>query len=65
MKLPNDLLQKAQNNYVGDKYREGMYTFPSLDEQTIATVVQSFLEWAEERGLIKDGSLDVTLMQDW
>lgn len=65
MKLPSDLLQKAQNDYVGKKYKEGMHTFPSLDEETIATVVQSFMEWAESRGLIEDGVFDVSPIQDW
>jgi len=64
MALPNDLLQKIQNDYVGVRYKDGMYTFPSLDEQTIALVVQSFLDWAESKGMIKDNIFNVGSLLD-
>lgn len=67
MKLPSDLLQKAQNDYVGKKYREGLYTFQSLDEETIVTIINSFFEWAHEKGHINDHekTMDVKFLDKW
>lgn len=65
MKLPNKLLQKIQADYVDSKYREGLFTFNSLPEETIVIVIESFIDWAKEAKLTDNDLLDLSLIKEW
>ncbi len=56
IKLPNSLIQKIQGDYIASNFKDGVFTFHSLDNETIETVVKGLLSWAEENSLM-DGSL--------
>lgn len=55
-----DLVQKIQQDYSGDKYRNGELVFQVLKEDTILGMIKSLLSWAEENELIKDDKLDIS-----
>jgi len=66
MKLPTDLIQKMQGDYVSLKYKDGMFAFSNIDEETLGVFIRSFLDWAKAKKLIdSDGNLDTTSIQDW
>jgi hypothetical protein len=65
MKIPTDLIQKVQYEYVSAKYKDGVFTFPSLDGEVIAVAIKSFLQWAEDKGKIHDDQLDLSFMKKW
>jgi hypothetical protein len=60
MILPTDLIQKIQNDYVHNKYKDGVFTFLKLDDDVLKLIITSFLDWAEQKKLIKDQCLDLT-----
>ena len=63
MEFPSDLLQKVQYDYVGKMYRDGVFTFPSLDEETIKIIIEGFLAWAEENKHIENNKLDLDFIE--
>ena len=60
MQIPVDLVHKMQGDYVASKYKDGVYTFLGLDEQTILVLVKSFIEWADSKKLVKDEKIDIS-----
>lgn len=64
MKLPLDLLQRIHSDYVGIKYRDGSYALQSLEDETIRTVLLSFISWSNEKRLIKEDKLDLSPFND-
>jgi hypothetical protein len=60
--LPSGLIQKTQYDYIDTKYKDGTTVFPSLDNDTINSVISSFLSWAETSGYIADGKLDLSFI---
>ncbi len=66
MGLPIGLVQQMQGDYVASKYKDGMQTFITLDEDTLLTIVISFLQWAEKNEFIDEkGLLNTSEMKDW
>lgn len=66
MKLPTDLIQKMQSDYVSLKYKDGIFTFINVDEETLSIFIESFLEWAYNKKLInKENRLDVSSIKEW
>lgn len=61
MYFSSDLKQYIQNQYVAYKYTEGIYVFSALEDDVVETVIESFIRWADEKGLIKDDMLDVSV----
>lgn len=56
--LPVELIQYVQGQYVAQKYTEGMYVFPALDDDVVEIVIDGFLKWAENEGYLIDDKLD-------
>jgi len=65
MPLQSDLIQKVQNDYIGTKYRDGLFAFPSLDEETIEVVIKAFITWATNNKHVVDGKLNLDLTDNW
>lgn len=66
MSIPPKLLQKAHYNYIDAKYKEGVFSFRSIDDETVEVIIKSFLSWAEEEGVVsEEGFLDLNKTKDW
>ena len=66
MKLPSDLIQKMQGDYVAAKYKDGIPSFINVDEETLGLMISSFLAWAEKNEYINENSLlDISEIKDW
>lgn len=63
MKLPTDLIQRMQGDYVASKYRDGVFTFLNIDEATINQLLSSMVFWAEEKGLIEENKMDISSLK--
>ncbi len=55
-----DLVQRIQHDYSGNKYKNGELVFQVLREDTIVSMLKSFISWAEENGLTKDDKVDIS-----
>jgi hypothetical protein len=60
MNLPGSLVRKVQYDYADSKYKEGSYIFASIDEESIETIIHSFLAWAETNDFIEDNKLNIS-----
>lgn len=60
MKLPNELIQKIQFDYVKDKYQDSVFVFPTLDPELIKQVLESFVSWAENEGFLENTAIDIS-----
>ena len=60
MKLPQDLLYKIHGDYTAFNYKDGVFVFKSLNDNSIEIVLKGFLDWATEKGLVKDNKIDIS-----
>jgi len=64
MNLPVSLVRKVQYDYADSKYKEGSYVFASIDEESIETIIHSFLSWAEINNFIEEDKLNISPFVD-
>jgi hypothetical protein len=62
LKLPADLIQKIQHDYVGKYYQEGVFVFPHLENTAVEQIVFSFISWGKEHGLLTEDKLDISFL---
>jgi hypothetical protein len=59
MLFPIELIQKIQYDYIGNKWRDGIYVFQGMEDDTINIILKSFIDWAKNQGAIKNDTLDL------
>jgi len=60
VKLPTDLVHRMQSEYIAMRYKDGVFTFQSMDTDTLTCLINGFIKWAKENGLEDNGKIDIT-----
>lgn len=62
MKIPEELINRLQYSFVGEKYKSGVFVVSTLKEPDIISMLGSFFIWCDENGLVKgDNCLDISM----
>ena len=51
------LILKIQDDFAGSKYTKGIFVVPTLSKPDIEAVIESFISWCNNTGLISDDNL--------
>jgi hypothetical protein len=49
-----------QSEYIAMRYKDGVFTFQSMDTDTLTCLINGFIKWAKENGLEDNGKIDIT-----
>lgn len=57
--IPAALRQKIHSKFIDTNYKQGVFIFKTISDETINLVMDSLIEWALEHNKVVDGKLDL------
>lgn len=65
LNIPAALRQRIHAKFVDTNYKQGVFIFKTISDNTIDLVLESFIEWSVENKKVVGGKLDLlSLLED-